>query len=208
MQGTSPEEPPRVEREFETLDEIVDRRGPFTAREALAAALPVVGRIDTEFELTFVGCGEDLDQDGGAYTWDLFFDFPRRHAQATVAILLCPSDADDDPERWCVRARVRPERLTVEERPVKLFRRLGTDLARSPREKRKQASLPLDFMDSPDAVRALAAEGVDWETGDRHKSLASLVLDNGETFWHTFSWNREYRVPFGRSGQDKAGGDR
>lgn len=168
--------------------ELSSLRGPLTAREALTAILPQVREADPEFKLTFVGSGEGINHEGRAYAWDFFFESVRSQQMGDFTVRLFPREGDDEGP-WCMDMRVRPIRDSAT-RSLKL----------TPRPPRP--ALPVDFRDSPEAVRALAEQGADWISGDTHMTLSSKVRPDGAVVWHTFCWDQEYQTPFANLDSD------
>src|SRR5512132_3523979 len=87
--------------------ELAELRGPLTARQALAAVLPHVRQEDPEFTLTFVGSGEGINDQGGAYEWDFLFVLARSQRLGDYVVHLCPQEGDDEGP-WCMDVYLRP----------------------------------------------------------------------------------------------------
>jgi hypothetical protein len=192
--------PQPIVEESDGTTELPGVVGALTAREALAAILPAVRQVDRAFVLRLVTSGEDIDQRGRATVWEFFFDFPRRRARGIFSITPC--DVEVEPSRCCLRAVVRPkqretgiaaqlvESLKHDRAALAYVRRVWREAeAREP-------VLPLDFRDSPEAVRALADQGADWISGSTSMTLSSKRLPSGELVWSTLMYDDEFRTPF------------
>ena len=196
--------PRPIAEESDRTVELPGVAGPLTAREALAAILPAVRRVDRVFVFRLVTSGEDIDHRGRATVWEFCFDFPRRNGLGIFEVKPC--DVEEEPGPCCLRAVVRPkhretgiaarlvERLEHDRAALAYLRRVWREAdARGP-------ALPLDFRDSPQAVRALAEQGADWISGDTSMTLASKALPGGELVWSTAMYGEEFQTPFGRGG--------
>ncbi len=159
-------------REIHETRELAELRGPLTARQALATILPQAQALDPECVLTFVGSDESVNHEGRAYAWDFFFHSARSQRLFDFSVHLCAGEGDDEGP-WCVDMHVRP---------------LHPSLLRP--------ALPLEFIDSADAIKPLAEQGADFISGDGHMTLASKILPDGAVVWHTICWDREYQTPF------------
>ena len=76
--------------------------------------------------------------------------------------------------------------------PVRLTFRISP----RPDAEGKGAGLPLDFVDSPDAVRELTRAGADWIAGDPDMTLSTRRLRTGKMVWVTESYGKEFVTPF------------
>ncbi len=196
--------PKPIVEESDSTTELHGVAGALTAREALAAILPAVRQVDRVFFLRLVTSGEDIDHRGRATVWEFFFDFPRRQAQGIFSVT--PRDVEVEPSRCCLRAVVRPkhretgiaaqlvESLKHDRAALAYVRRVWREAeAREP-------VLPLDFRDSPEAVRALADQGADWISGSTSMTLSSKRLPSGELVWSTLMYDDEFQTPFAGGG--------
>ncbi len=196
--------PQPIVEESDSTTELQGVVGALTAREALAAILPAVRQVDRVFVLRLVTSGEDIDHRGRATVWEFFFDFPRRQAYGIFSLTPCDVEANLSP--CCLRVVVRPkhretgiaaqlvEGLKHDRAALAYVRRVWREAdARRP-------VLPLDFRDSPEAVRALADQGVDWISGGTSMTLASKRLPSGELVWSTLMYDDEFQTPFAEGG--------
>lgn len=192
-----------VREDIDGKVQLPDRRDAFTAREALAAVIPDIAKIDTQYRLVRVVSGTDIGPDGRAVTWEFFLHFPRRDAQGNWTVAPC-SEADyENPGKWCAVSHVHSIYKGISQLDAKLQSERGAMeyLRRTARQSaQRQASLPLDFYDSPKAVQALAELGADWISGDTNMNLTSKVRSDGEIVWHTSCWDKEFETPFAEHG--------
>lgn len=131
-----------------------------------------VKAVDSRYVLTMVTTG-DVNERGLAYTWDFLFDFPRRAASGVFIVQACDSDQEIDTQPLCVVTFVKP-------RPAQ----------------KPPAPLPLDFIDSPETVQALAAQGANYISGPSDMPLSSKILSGGAAVWVTYMYDREFQAPF------------
>ena len=196
--------PQPIVDESDSTTELPGVVGAQTAREALAAILPAVRQVDRVFVLRLVTSGEDIDHRGRASVWEFFFDCPRREAHGIFTVEPC--NVEDEPFSCCLRTKLRPKPgLTgiaaqlVES--LKHDRAALAYLRRGWREaEARQPVLPLDFRDSPEAVRALADQGADWISGSTSMTLSSKRLPSGELVWSTLMYDDEFQTPFAGGG--------
>lgn len=152
--------------------ELPQTRGPVTAREALDLVHPAALEVAKEPVLLLISSGTDINADGRAGTWHFVFHFPARLAQGAYSLEQRDAEVDDSGLRmtWRVSPRIDA--------------------------KGKDAALPLDFIDSPKAVRDLGHAGADWVAGDPDMTLATKRLPSGEVVWATESYGKEFVTPF------------
>jgi hypothetical protein len=148
------------------------RRGPLTAREALSVVRPQVHNVGGSFFLSAVSSGEDIAPDGKSCVWRFLFYFPTRKALGIFELV--PADAEE----------THPE-LTLE-----------ISISPSPGGGSGGPQLPLQFRDSPEAVRALAEDGADWVAGSTRMNLATRVDRSGKIVWFTESYGQEWETSF------------
>ncbi len=189
--------------EIKTRQELPGLETPLTARQAFAAVVAEVGKIDSQFKFTFVGSSEDIDALGRASSWDFLFSFSRRRALGSFRIEPCSGIEADGPGPACMEIHIKPlaKEVTWEGKRLEV-RGLAGWLEKSWDESdRARPALPLEFRDSPEAVIALAGQGADFVAGGIHMTLASKVLDDGQSVWHTDSGGQEFHTPFALSVQ-------
>jgi hypothetical protein len=104
----------------------------------------------------------------------MFFELPGRTALAICTVQPRDPGADPDDQDASMKLHIRPWPASESQR-----------------------ALPLDFIDSPEAIRLLAGRGADFISGDGHMILASKILATGEAAWFTESYGREFYTPFG-----------
>lgn len=150
--------------------ELSGARGRITAREAFALVDPLLREISSHPALVVITSGTSIDAEGRANTWEFVFHLPDRKAQAVYTF------ESTDPER--------------SDSHLRLAWRV------SPRGEGVSSSLPLDFVDSPDAARALGAQGVDWVSGDPDLTLSVRAPAGGVAAWTVESYGQTYTTPF------------
>ncbi len=177
---------------------------PLTARQAFAAILPSVGEIDATFKFVSAGSSEDIDHLGRASTWHFEFTFSRIRAWASLAVEPCSGIEADGPSAACIDIHVQPMNTQFVSRggqTAKPSLGLVKLLERSwDKQERARVALPFEFRDSPEAVIALAEQGVDWIAGGIHMTLSSQVLPDGHIVWQTDYQHQAFRTPFGMLG--------
>jgi hypothetical protein len=151
-----------------------DLKIPLTARAAFKAAMSRVREYDRRFKFTFIASGESFTPEGLAYSWEMFFELPGRAALAICTVRPHDPGADPDDQDVSLKLHIRPW-------PAR----------------ESQRALPLDFIDSPEAMRLLAERGADFISGDGHMILASKILEAGEAAWFTESYGQKFYTPFG-----------
>jgi hypothetical protein len=152
--------------------ELPQTGGGVTAREALALVYPEVLETSRTPILLLITSGTDISAEGRSGTWELVFHFPARFAQGVYSL------EHRDPE--------------VSESGLRMRWRISP----RPDVKGEDAALPLEFTDSPEAVRDLSRAGVDWVAGDADMTLASKRLPSGEVVWATESYGKEFATSF------------
>jgi hypothetical protein len=192
--------PRPITEEVRTEEKLPGLSGPSTAREALAAIMPAVRKIDSDHKFSLVASGEDIDQQGYAFLWEFFFHFPRRQARGIFSVQPTDVAAMDKGCDLCLKVDLKPiytgtaaqvrKRLKDDRDAIAYLRKIWDES-----EQEKQA-LPLTFRDSPEAVRSLAEQGVNWSAGDTSLTLSSKVLPSGEIVWCTYSYGKEFHTPF------------
>ena len=193
-----------ITEESDSTAELPGLVGPLTAREALAAIVPAVRQVDRVFVFRLVTSGEDIDYRGRATVWEFFFDFPRRNGLGIFAVKPCQVEGEPGP--CCLQVAVRPKHREtgIAARLVESLRHDRAALAYVRRVWReadaREPVLPLDFRDSPEAVRALAEQGADWISGSTSMTLSSKRLPSGELVWSTLMYDDEFQTPFAGSG--------
>ncbi len=189
--------PKPITEETRTREDLSDLHGPLTARQAFEAVLPRVERVDRDFKFVLVTSGQDINYEGRALLWEFFFDFPRLRGTGNFSIQLS-SEEDIDLGPKCIETRVRPAYPNTGFVPQLKRERASRDYMERAWDKSVQAKqgLPLSFRDSPEAVRDLIRQGVDWIAGDTSMTLSSKVLASGDIVWSTVSWDKEYHTPF------------
>ena len=197
--------PQPITEESDSTTELPGVVGSLTAREALAAILPAVRQVDRVCVLRLVTSGEDIDHRGRTTVWEFFFDFPRRNGLGIFAVKPC--DVEEEPSPCCLRAKVRPKYYRDTGIAAQLVERLKHDRAALAYVRRvwreaeaREPVLPLDFRDSPEAVRALADQGADWISGSTSMTLSSKRLPSGELVWSTLMYDDEFQTPFAGDG--------
>lgn len=152
--------------------ELPQTGGRVTAREALALVYPAVLETSKKPVLLLITSGTDINAEGRSGTWEFVFHFPAPVAQGVYS--LEPRDPEVSDSDLRLRWRLSPR----------------------PDVKGNDAALPLDFTDSPEAVRDLNRAGVDWVAGDTDMTLATKRLPSGEVVWVTESYGKEFATPF------------
>lgn len=154
------------------IRELPQAGGPVTAREALDIVYPAVLEVSKQPVLVLITSGSDISAEGRSGTWDFVFHFPARLGQGAYS--LEPLDPDASGSGLRMTWRISP-RLDV---------------------KGEDSGLPLDFTDSPEAVRNLTRAGADWVAGDPDMTLATRRLSSGDVVWATESYGKEFATPF------------
>jgi hypothetical protein len=177
-------------------------RGPLTAAQAFQIAHPAAVQYDPLARLVLVVSDEDISEEGDSHQWSFRFDLPQQRAQVRVRV------ASD----LAVETRDRPPVLCTEQ--VRPFPDPDSEMAAWLAEgavsqtfvneqwlahQADNPALPIPFRDSPEAVRSLREQGVDFIGGDPHMVLRSKVLANGQAVWAIYAYHVEYHTPFARS---------
>ncbi len=188
--------------EIRTRQELLDVRTSLTARQAFAAVLPEVRKIDGTFKFLAASSGEDINHLGQASTWNFIFTFSRLRAHGGFTIEPCSGIEGAGPGPGCLAIHIKTmDREFVGDKGQRPpdERAFVRWLQRSWDERdRVTVGLPLEFRDSPEAVEALARQGADWIAGGIHMTLSSKVLPNDEIVWITDHHGQELRTPFAR----------
>jgi hypothetical protein len=152
--------------------ELPQARGRVTAREALALVYPAVLETSKKPVLLVITSGTDINAEGRSGTWEFVFHFPARAAQGVYSLEHRDPEVSDGDLRMTWRLSPRPD------------------------AKGDDAALPLEFTDSPEAVRDLNRAGVDWVAGDADMTLGTKRLPSGEVMWVTEAYGKEFVTPF------------
>lgn len=150
------------------------------ASAALARMRAALVSADQTAELVWLSAGERITPAGLSDLWEARWHLPAARASAFVDVGI-DEQCDVDTE-WHVRWLV-----------VRLVPAPPANLLSA------EPALPTAFHDSPAAVAALAAQGVDFVAGDSHTLLEATTLPTGAAVWRTIAWEREYQTPFGRA---------
>lgn len=161
-----------IDKVSEGIARLPDVTGPLTAREAHAIVGPMAQGISGQPVLVLISSGFDINSEGRSFHWEFVFHFPDRSAQAVYSF--AGGNRELSGTVPSVEWRISPRRDAEVER----------------------ASLPLDFTDSPAAVRELGRVGVDWEAGDSDLTLATKRLSSGEVVWAAESHGEIFTIPF------------
>ena len=145
--------------------------GPVTARGALAVVRKDALQVSKTVELRGVSSGEDIDHNGRSRTWRFVLAFPSRKGLGVFELEPCAAEAEDG--SLCLSASLSPAGAS-----------------------REGKSLPMDFVDSPEAVRRLASAGCDWVSGPTNLSLSTRQLADGAVVWHVSTYGKDYETPF------------
>jgi len=136
--------------------------GPITARQAFALAEEELKRQKANsFRFTFISAGEHIDHRGLSVHWELFFELLDSGELAMFTL-------EPQGEAW--EEMQPPLSISITRKP-------WTINASKP-------TLPHEFIDSPEAVIALAEQGADWISGDTRMTLSTKFTDTGKPVWH------------------------
>lgn len=150
-------------------------RGPITARTAFDAALNALDNLTrARPHLTLITSGDAINHDGTSLTWDLFFHLEGAPESANRAVVeITPHHDAADPDDAPLNCTIHIQHTTAPPRP-----------------------LPTPFIDSPDAVRALASRGIDFAAGDSHPTLTAAAREGQHPAWRTTAWDEPHETPF------------
>lgn len=157
---------PPVVKEPQSAQVALPRSASLSARRALDMIQKEVEKADTGAVLKSINAPQGVDKEGKAVAWDFFFDLPNHRAQGLF--------------EW--RIEVSPDRHAWHEayvlRKTTPFPAIGSPVHRMVsggfssakllmdawNSMRDQAvDMPLDFIDSPDAVKWLQERGLKWD---------------------------------------------
>lgn len=178
--------------------------GRVTAREAVEAALGSL--MEHETRLIDIISDSNIDHQGRARVWEIFFDLPQQASVVEVTVAPCGDDDEDGP--LCLRLQVRPLFAGIPE-DQKAFmagiaRGFGMtleELELRTREKtmsERPLPLPIPFNDSPDVVAAAAARDIDFLSGPTDITLSTTRVD-GVAMWQVQAGRRTEVFPFRKS---------
>jgi hypothetical protein len=160
---------------------------PATAAEAVAAVQPLAAGHDPEARLAMIVSGEDIDLQGRAYHWELFYLLPNEQARAVFEIRPVPEgDEENGYLKEAVSSFFRGDRSRLSPGVLEELWR---------KELQEHPPLPVPFRDSPEAVVALEAVGVEFYGGSTYVNLSTRWVD-GKPMWEAMSLGETYRVPF------------
>ncbi len=167
----------RKPRRLDDRSPIPECVGPITARQAFEIAGEAARKLDGRARLTHAQSDLNIQPDGRAHVWEFLFYFPS--IRSTGILSVTPRDEEEPPDEpvLCLRRRVKPLPFPIDHATLK-------------------PELPWDFHDSPEAVAALAGQGVDFISGPTDLSIESHIRPSGEVVWRTFFYDREVATPF------------
>ena len=184
----------------------VEVSGRVPASRAAAVADAAIVPLDPDRWLTSIVSDTNIDGAGLARGWELFYDLPNRGTQLIARLAPCPGSADPDDGPLCLTLRETPifagipdENRQFMAGVAKGFGMTIEELERRTREQaltERQPALPEPFIDSPAAVAALAAKGVDFISGPTDLVLSTKRLKNGSVVWAVQDRKREYTTAF------------
>ena len=148
--------------------------GSMTAHGAWTVAYQIAEQHDRQATLTLITSGTDLNGEGRSRTWEFIFILPS--CKSTLMISL-------EPDPQCEDVDYAPCVLTQRFNPI------------TPSDRHKP-SLPVPFLDSPEAVAEFTARGVDYEAGPSDMKLEGRALPSGEAMWITYYWGKEFAISF------------
>jgi hypothetical protein len=172
--------------------------GPLTAAQAYAEAHKVVHVEDSAAALVFLMGDEEISS-GRAHYWRMHFLLPQRRALAIVNVM-----SDPEVETGAtlpVIVQMESEPLSV---PHEDWRngRVVIDEVHDPIERERlwravphwYRPLPVPFIDSPHAVRAILSQ---CPTAFAHDEvLSGVTLENGQAVWRVVTEEMEYTTTF------------
>jgi hypothetical protein len=172
---------------------------PLTAYQAFQVAQPAAMQYDPQARLALVASDEDISSEGDSRHWSFYFDLSHQRAQAIIQVTSDPEAERLGQMRVLLIEQVRPfpepgSQMAVWLQEGTVSQEFVTEqwhahLANRP-------ALPIPFRDSPEAVRALSEQGVDFITGDTSMVLSGEVLPTGEAVWRIVAYDVEYQTPF------------
>lgn len=175
------------------------RIGPLTAAQAWEIAYPVAAQYDPQARLTLIVSDDDISDQGESHQWSFHFDLPQQRAQAIIRVASDPAvETSDLPPLLCIE-QVRP--FPEEDSVMATWLAQGSISQEAVNEQWQRhldnrPALPIPFRDSPEAVRALREQGVDFISGDSDMVLSGKVLPDGQAVWGVMAYGVEYQTPF------------
>jgi hypothetical protein len=173
-------------------------REPLTASQALAIAYPAAVHYDPQARWVRVASGDYISDEGLSNQWSFRFDLPQQRAEAIVRVAADPAGS---PQPVLCRELVHP--FPEPESQLAAWLEQGAvsqDFVNEHWQWRldNHPALPIPFSDSPDAVRALREQGVNFISGDDEMVLSGEVLPDGQAVWRIIEYGVEYQTPFAR----------
>lgn len=154
------------------------RSGPLTARAAYEVAVSHAHHPASALRLTGISSESDIDPEGCSKEWWLEFLLP---SGARLVIAVLPS------RDWDVDGATMPLDVLRREHAAPAIARAGA----------APHVLPVPFRDSPEAVRALQAQGVDFGAGPENMQLQSIVDAADGALWLVHYWDHApFTTPF------------
>ena len=175
---------------------------PMTAGEAYRLIEATATVRDPNSRLTMIVCNESITPAGRAFLWELWFDLPDLRARGHYRIEIAEGMTTNV---TTIRAYF-DERLTPFVTAGDLLDRMlsagrisehtvdsswDQDMALRP-------PLPAPFLDSPEAVAMLTAQGAIFAANDRQLTLVGKWTEAEAAVWETVAEGKIYRIPFAR----------